>query len=84
MHRERRFAAGAAAEFAGAAAPASVAPEQIKQRKVCLEPFDIVRTQAIAGIITVFVGARTGTVEGAFGKRRHIIISILIDAGVAR
>ena len=84
MHRQRRFAAGAAAVFARPAAAFGVAPEQVEQRKICLEPFDVMGTEAIAGIVAVPVGTRAGAIQRAFGKRRDIIFAMLIDAGVAR
>src|SRR5215475_4662204 len=82
MKGQRRFSACAATELSRARAALGVTPKQIKQRKIGLEPFNVMATESPRRVAPISVRPRPGAIQGALRESGYIVFAVLVDTRV--
>ena len=82
MKGQRRLSSRAATELSRTGAALRVTTEQIKQRKIGLEPFNVVTTESSRRVTPVSLRPRAGAIQGALRESGYIVFAVLVDARV--
>src|SRR5262245_8594467 len=83
MKGQRRFSACTTTELSCARAALGVTTKKIKQRKIGLEPLNVVATESPRRIAPVSVRPCPSTIQGSLRESGYIVFAVLVDTRVS-